>query len=64
MVKILCNRCKEELHGPGGLLFSPPNQNNQVEKIHLCLGCWIRVLEFMFRGDTGRYGYSSDDEID
>ena len=43
MILIECTACKDELDYPGGLVFSIPDNYNQVEKYHLCGECtnWI-----------------------
>lgn len=45
MLKLKCERCKRELVEPGGLLFTPPDLNNQCRKIHLCVECCKEIVE-------------------
>ncbi len=40
-----CDNCGEELKEFGGLLFSPPNKENKVEKFHLCVNCYEKIQE-------------------
>lgn len=45
-----CDRCKKELKEFGGLLFSPPNEKNEVKKNHLCVDCYNTITQEIFRG--------------
>ena len=38
MLSIRCALCRAELSEPGGLLLSPPDENQLVRKLHLCPG--------------------------
>ena len=40
MIKPKCFIYKKELTEFGGLLFSPPDHNNKVEKKHICIKCY------------------------
>lgn len=44
MLVIHCDRCSDRLTAPGGLLFSPPDDEGKVTKLHLCAGCF-RTIE-------------------
>ena len=37
---ICCDRCDEPLGVPGALIFGPPNEDSECQKIHICLSCW------------------------
>lgn len=41
----VCDFCKKELKAPGGLLFSPPNKNAEVKKLHICARCYKEILK-------------------
>ena len=43
MIKVECRRCNQELHEPGGLIFSPPSEND-CSKWHLCRECYIPIM--------------------
>ncbi len=45
-MKPICDICKKELEDFGGILFSPPDENNKVEKYHLCLckACYEEIV--------------------
>jgi hypothetical protein len=45
-VKPTCDKCKKELRGFGGLLFSPPKKN-VVKKYHLCKKCCKETLKWL-----------------
>ncbi len=45
MIRIKCDKCKEELKEQGALLFSPPEQENKVKKIHICKECYNKLKE-------------------
>lgn len=47
MIRITCSRCNADLKDPGALIFSPPNQQGTVVKIHLCIDCW-KDLTYQF----------------
>jgi hypothetical protein len=51
-LKIAIN-CEGELQHYGGLIISPPDENNKYDKIHICIKCY----ELLFRGlkDTKDY---------
>lgn len=42
-----CIHCGNALKQAGGLLISPPSQNNKYDKDHLCIKCYSKVLEFL-----------------
>lgn len=46
-LKISCIRCGDILNKQGGLLFSPPDREQRVRKIHLCRGCWELIEMWM-----------------
>jgi len=43
----ICDKCKKELDDLGGLLFSPPNEENTVKKLHLCKECYELVINYL-----------------
>jgi len=42
-IKPTCDKCKKELDEFGGILFSPPDENNKVRKYHLCQSCFKEI---------------------
>lgn len=44
-IKPICDKCKKELEDFGGILLSPPNQESQVKKFHLCKNCYQEIIE-------------------
>ena len=53
MIKLKCDKCKQELNTYGGLAFSPPKEkldgscDRAVEKIHLCTECWSKFFKWL-----------------
>ncbi|VVB80363.1 Uncharacterised protein [uncultured archaeon] len=45
MIKPICDKCKRELNDFGALLFSPPNEKNEVRKFHICKKCYEKMKE-------------------
>ena len=45
MLKIKCFICKNELSQQGGLLFSPPNKEFNVKKLHFCFSCYVQLIK-------------------
>jgi hypothetical protein len=47
MLKFNCEFCKKELTEPGGLIFSPPdeNDNGKTFKSHICVACYASLYE-------------------
>ena len=45
MIKPTCDKCKNELDDFGGIILSPPNENNQVSKYHICKDCYNRIIK-------------------
>lgn len=43
----VCARCGKELTAFGGLLFSPPDKNDNVRKTHLCKDCYYEIMKFL-----------------
>ena len=37
-----CDKCKQELVEFGAILLSPPNQDNEVRKFHICKACYAQ----------------------
>ena len=46
MLNIKCKYCEKELQEFEALLFSPPDENNKVDKIHICKKCYKVLLLF------------------
>jgi len=44
---VRCARCFSGLDDPGGLLFGPPDVDEQVTKAHFCLTCFADVSEWI-----------------
>ena len=42
-IKPICDKCKQELEEFGALLFSPPNEKNEVRKFHICKECYKEI---------------------
>jgi hypothetical protein len=42
-IKPLCDKCKKELSEFGGILLSPPDNENKVKKYHLCAKCYNEI---------------------
>lgn len=42
-----CERCGDELHVPGALLFAPPDDADEsiVRKMHLCVECFVGLFD-------------------
>ena len=47
---VRCNWCFAILEEPGALVFTPPDPHGQCKKIHVCVGCYARVI--LLRGAT------------
>lgn len=43
-IKPVCDRCGKELTEFGAILLSPPNTENTVKKLHLCIDCYEIVI--------------------
>lgn len=41
----VCDKCKLELNDFGGILLSPPNNDSEVKKFHLCKKCYGEIVE-------------------
>jgi hypothetical protein len=39
-----CDICNKELRAFGAILFSPPNENSEVKKFHVCVTCYENLL--------------------
>jgi hypothetical protein len=46
-IRPTCNACQLELSEPGALLFSPPNMEQEVMKLHLCVKCFEKVMDVL-----------------
>ena len=40
-----CDKCDHELTAFGGILLSPPDAHDKVDKSHLCKGCYQEVIK-------------------
>jgi len=38
-----CDKCGMELDEFGAILLSPPNDNSEVEKLHICKNCYEEI---------------------
>jgi hypothetical protein len=45
LINPLCDKCNQDLTAFGGILFSPPDAHNRVDKSHLCKGCYQEVIK-------------------
>jgi hypothetical protein len=45
-IKPVCDKCKKELNEFGAILLSPPDQNSNVKKIHLCKPCYEAIIKW------------------
>ena len=43
-MKVICNGCQQPLAAPGALLFSAPNADQEVMKLHICVKCYELVI--------------------
>lgn len=50
MIRAKCAACGKELDEPGGILFGPPEANENVRKRHLCLVCYAVVETIVEEG--------------
>ncbi len=41
-----CDKCGQELTEFGAILLSPPNQDGEVKKFHLCTSCYEDIIKF------------------
>ncbi len=48
-LSLACVRCGNLLSRQGGLMFSPPDREQRVKKIHLCRQCW-EIVELWLKG--------------
>ncbi len=39
----VCDKCGKELTKFGAILFSPPNEDSDVHKFHLCVDCYEEI---------------------
>lgn len=47
-----CANCGKELDDFGAILLSPPDNENNVQKLHLCKGCYQKIaLELKPKAD-------------
>jgi hypothetical protein len=44
-IKPTCDTCGQELTDFGAILLSPPDDNQQVRKFHLCKACYQDIVE-------------------
>ncbi len=43
-IRPICDFCKNELNDFGALLFSPPNEKSEVQKLHVCKQCYGKMI--------------------
>ena len=41
---VRCNWCLAILTEPGALVFTPPDEVGRCNKVHVCVGCYARVM--------------------
>jgi len=46
-IKPKCDKCGEKLKEFGAILLSPPDENNNVKRFHLCVDCYEGILILM-----------------
>ena len=46
MIKVKCRRCKKELNEQGALIISPPETEYRVYKLHICLDCYFKLMDW------------------
>jgi len=44
-----CDLCQEKLDRPGALVFSPPEADGRVNKLHVCMVCWLAFCGWIVR---------------
>lgn len=44
-IKPICSKCKKELNDFGAILFGPPNEENKVQKHHICKDCYNQIIK-------------------
>lgn len=44
-IKPVCSRCDKELKEFGGILLSPPDDDDMVKKMHLCKSCYDIIVD-------------------
>ena len=50
---IPCSVCKEILQKPGALIFTPPDDEDKVLKLHVCVNCFEALVLTMGSGWFG-----------
>lgn len=45
-IQVNCNRCGDELDDPGALVFGPPLWGIKVQKRHVCMKCWPKLMRW------------------
>ena len=67
MIDVICVCCEKPLDKPGALAFGPPRSAFELrddvisrsryiqfcDKLHICQGCWPKVLGFILDGGSG-----------
>jgi hypothetical protein len=49
VISPLCDACGEQLSDFGAILLSPPDDTQQVKKLHLCQSCYKTLLPTLKR---------------
>ncbi|MFH1473904.1 MAG: hypothetical protein ABIE55_03345 [Candidatus Aenigmatarchaeota archaeon] len=44
-IKPVCSKCDNELKEFGGILFSPPDDDDMTKKWHLCKSCYESITD-------------------
>jgi len=43
-IQPVCDKCKKELTDFGAVLFSPPDEENNAKKFHICKECYQKLI--------------------
>ena len=43
-IKPICEFCNQELTEFGAILLSPPDENSNVKKQHICKTCYQKII--------------------
>lgn len=43
-IRPMCDRCGKELQEFGAILLSPPNEQSDVRKLHICVDCYEIIV--------------------
>lgn len=54
-IKPICDKCKKELTDFGGILLSPPDEENKARKFHLCKSCYEKIIQSFKHSEQKNY---------